>query len=54
MLHVWLIPAIVVVIVVLAVLYLILKYKGGTGIRTPGRTLLDEPDDEDNPLDQDR
>ncbi len=54
MLHVWLIPAVVVIFVVLAVLYLVLKYKGGSGIRTSGRTLVDRPDDEDNPFDQDR
>ncbi len=49
MLHVWLIPALVVVALVLLVFYLVLKSKGGTGVRTEGRTLVDKPDEE-NPL----
>lgn len=43
MLHVWLIPALVVLLVVLASFYVVLKVSGGTGVRTSGRTLADEP-----------
>ncbi len=49
MLHVWLIPALVAAALVLLVFYLVLKSKGGTGVRTEGRTLVDKPDEE-NPL----
>ena len=53
MLHVWLIPALIVLIVALAVLYLIVKFTGGSGERTDGRTLLDLPEEE-RPPDEDR
>jgi len=49
MLHVWLIPAVVVFLVVLWVLYLIIKRQGGSGERTEGRTLVDKTDEEDPP-----
>jgi len=46
MLHVWLIPALVVLFLVLFVFYFVLKAKGGSGLRTEGRTLLDKPGEE--------
>jgi hypothetical protein len=50
MLHVWLIPALVVLFIVLSVFYLVVKLKGGSGIRTEGRTLMDKPEaEEDQP-----
>ncbi len=49
MLHVWLIPLIAVVAVILAGFYLVVLLRGGTGVRTEGRTLVDKPDDEDIP-----
>jgi len=50
MLHVWLIPALVALVIVLLGFYLLIKYRGGTGVRTEGRTLVDKPgSDEDLP-----
>jgi hypothetical protein len=50
MLHVWLIPALIVLFLAVWGFYLLMKYRGGTGVRTPGRTVLDEPgSDEDAP-----
>jgi hypothetical protein len=48
MLHVWLLPALAIVVVVLAAFYLIVKFTGGTGVRSSGRTLVDKPEDEDH------
>lgn len=45
MLHVWLIPALLVVLAAIAVLYVVIRFCGGTGVRTEGRTLVDKPDD---------
>lgn len=52
MLHVWLIPAGVVILVVIATLYLVLRRWGGSGVRTDGRALVDLPDE--NPPEDDR
>ncbi len=49
MLHVWLIPALIVLVLVLFGFYLGLKVRGGSGVRTTGKTLVDEPDEDDNP-----
>ncbi|HTL58643.1 MAG TPA: hypothetical protein VL361_23355 [Candidatus Limnocylindrales bacterium] len=49
MLHVWLVPALVILALVLIVFYIILKLKGGSGVRTEGRTLLDRPEPEEDP-----
>ncbi len=46
MLHIWLIPVLVVLAVALCVFYLLMKYRGGTGVRTEGKTILDRPEDE--------
>jgi hypothetical protein len=50
MLHVWLIPALLVILFVLLVFYLVIKNQGGSGARTEGRTLLDKPDEENPPF----
>jgi len=47
MLHVWLIPALLILVVILAAFYLIVKFTGGPGVRSDGRTLLDRPDEDD-------
>ena len=47
-LHLWLIPALLILFLVLTAFYLIIKYKGGSGVRTDGRTVVDKPVDEDN------
>lgn len=48
MLHVWLIPALVVILVVLIGFYLIVKSTGGSGVRSEGKTLLDKPQPEED------
>jgi hypothetical protein len=47
-LHFWLIPLLLVAAALLTIFYLIVKYTGGSGVRTEGRTLLHKPDDEDS------
>ena len=48
MLHVWLIPAVVVLALVLLGFYLVVKVSGGSGIRSEGRTLMDKPEPEED------
>jgi len=48
MLHIWLIPALVILAIVLLLFYLIVKLKGGSGVRTEGRTLMDKPEPEED------
>jgi hypothetical protein len=49
MLHVWLIPALGVLVILLAAFYLLVKATGGPGVRTEGRTVHDKPFEDDNP-----
>jgi hypothetical protein len=50
MLHVWLIPAFIVLLLIVFGFYLAVKSRGGSGARTDGRTLMDHPGtDEDLP-----
>ncbi len=49
MLHVWLIPALIVFLAVVIRFYLVLKYRGGSGARTSGRTVVDKPVEEGDP-----
>ena len=46
MLHIWLIPAVVVLVLLLFALYLTVRHSGGAGVRTDGTTLLDKPSEE--------
>jgi len=48
MLHVWLIPALLVLAIVLVAFYLVVKIRGGSGVRTEGRTLMDRPEPEED------
>lgn len=48
MLHVWLIPALVLLGIILLIFYLVVKLKGGSGVRTDGRTLMDKPEPEED------
>lgn len=48
MLHVWLIPALIILAVVLIGFYVIVKFTGGTGVRSEGRTLVDKPPEDEN------
>ena len=47
-LHFWLIPALILFVFVLAIFYLVLKFKGGSGKRTEGRTLVHKQIDEED------
>ena len=49
MLHFWLIPALIALAAIVLVFYLVVRFKGGTGVRTEGRTLHDVPTEEENP-----
>lgn len=49
MLHVWLVPLLVFALLVLLGFYLVIRHRGGSGVRTDGRTLMDKPDDEPPP-----
>jgi hypothetical protein len=46
MLHVWLIPALAVLVLAIWGFYLLIRNKGGSGVRTDGKTMVDKPDDE--------
>ena len=48
MLHVWLIPALVVLALIILSFYVVVKVSGGTGVRTEGRTLMDKPEPEED------
>lgn len=50
MLHWWLIPALLVLVALLWSFYVLIKYQGGPGVRTEGRTLVDKPDEENPPM----
>jgi hypothetical protein len=49
MLDIWLIPALVILAAVVGAFYLLLKFTGGTGVRTEGRTVAHKEMDEDSP-----
>jgi hypothetical protein len=48
MLHVWLLPALAVCALIIAIFYLTIRAKGGPGVRTTGRTVVDKPTDEED------
>ena len=47
MLHIWLIPALMILLAVVCGFYLVVKLRGGSGVRTDGRTIVDKPAEED-------
>jgi hypothetical protein len=47
-LHFWLIPLLLVTVALLTIFYLVVKYTGGTGVRTQGRTVVDKPAHEES------
>ena len=49
MLDIWLIPALIILTVLIGAFYLLLKFTGGTGVRTEGRTVAHKEIDEDSP-----
>lgn len=48
MLHIWLIPVLVIVVLALFGFYFVIKSKGGSGFRSEGRTLMDKPEPEED------
>ena len=46
--HIWLIPMLLILAAVLGIFYLLIKFKGGSGVRSQGRTVVDKPQDEEN------
>jgi len=48
MLHVWLIPAFLILVLAVGLFYLALRSKGGSGVRTDGRTVVDKPGAEED------
>jgi quinol-cytochrome oxidoreductase complex cytochrome b subunit len=44
-LHFWLIPVVAILAVLIGILFLVIHRAGGSGIRSEGRTLRDEPDE---------
>jgi len=49
MLHFWLIPALAILVLFLVVFYLVVRAKGGSGVRSQGRTVVDNPEAEEDP-----
>jgi hypothetical protein len=49
MLHWWLIPSLAVFWLVVWIFYFAIKHKGGSGVRSEGRTLVDKPADPEEP-----
>jgi hypothetical protein len=49
MLDVWLIPALIILAAAVIGIYFVVKTKGGSGIRTEGRTMLDKPMPQEDP-----
>jgi hypothetical protein len=49
MLHWWLIPSLALFWIVIGIFYLTIKYKGGSGVRSEGRTLVDKPPEKEEP-----
>ena len=49
MVDIWLFPVLIVLALVVGGFYLLIKFKGGSGERTEGRTLVDKPSEEENP-----
>jgi hypothetical protein len=48
MLHWWLIPLMALFVLAVVAFYLIVRFTGGSGIRTEGRTLVDKPSEEED------
>jgi hypothetical protein len=50
MLHIWLVPALIILAALICAFYLIVAFRGGSGVRTDGRTLVDKPSEEDQEI----
>lgn len=51
MLHIWLVPVLAIGMIGVAVFFYCIKFIGGSGVRTVGRTVVEKPvEDQDKPL----
>jgi hypothetical protein len=46
-LHFWLIPLLAIVVIAIVAFFYAMKLKGGSGVRTEGRTVVDKPVEDD-------
>lgn len=49
MLHWWLIPILIALVLALWIFYLVIGKSGASGERTEGRTLMDKPEEQQDP-----
>jgi hypothetical protein len=52
MLHLWLVPLLLLLLAVVVFFYMILRFFGGTGIRTDGQAVVDKDHEEESPTRQ--
>jgi len=45
----WVFPGLLVLAAILGVFYLVVRFTGGSGVRTEGRTIHDKPQPDDDP-----
>jgi cytochrome c-type biogenesis protein CcmH/NrfF len=50
--YLWVIPVVLIVVVSVLVFWMVIKRKGGSGVRTRGETLVDKRSDGDVPGDK--
>ena len=48
MFHLWFVPVAVAAALVMLAFYLIIRFRGGSGVRTEGRTVVDKPTAEED------
>ena len=48
-LHLWVIPVLMLMVLVVGAFYVAIKFSGGSGIRTDGRTIVDKHTDDEPP-----
>ena len=49
MFHFWFIPLLIVLVAIVCLLYMSVRVKGDSGVRTEGRTVHDLPTEDENP-----
>jgi flagellar biogenesis protein FliO len=50
MYYTWLLPLLAILALLLLGFYLIVRFRGGSGVRTEGRTMVDKPDEDEPPV----
>jgi hypothetical protein len=48
-LHLWVIPVLILMVLIVGAFYVAIKFSGGSGIRTDGRTIVDKHTDDEPP-----